>query len=914
MIGVMVPSVFAYVGNVSGDDLISDLKDFLPSPSKTYFWTDEGVHHKGDTVTVNGLFSPDVYEIISGYNSQISAELIVQGESGWKLYEGKTLNSFENIPVDERGYFTFTFPLTGNNYPPESDFVKHSYSNRSIEQLAYPNPASENFLKYSFKIKINPLGDGLNTWGDFIFYVNPQKTDLTITNFEIIKNYWGQPERVMYNVDFNSSEGKPLGYLSRLIAPSGVIITQPNGSIGQIPWSVGGYGTYEYQVFIGDNKFSEVFEILPRPFLDIFSLSDSYIRHQPIEPYFFVTSNDYNIQNVNYKIIDPDGNIVLSETTQFTSAGGSRTNGGTYLTSPYMGWEAQPIGSDGKIDTSTFPQIDGTYTLEMNYDGVSKSQSFYFDSKSMQFLIDKITSEFYDSMEVLRTNQDHIDAFGKERSEKYFSGTSDTDFRIQYTKDMNQFQNETLHGALNLVESKIIALDISLDEQTELIFELREKAKDREESNNSQTQYDIKSIIQSAQQDEKNIKLQEQYRLDQELLEKQLQSELDQIKDEIKSKIASTSKIASFVDQTKDPQHYIDRYNNEPTYKEWFDENYPQYSSIYEAVGMEKPVVEPISEPIVENVPEPTSDISDTISNKQSELNTSEKKIINNLKKLIPDWYNVDENSTGLRPDGLGLWVTATIQVEQGGNGRIVIINWNDENTMWDKFKFTKTQTKLVENVENSSATCFKGLFQNDLSGMICVQENLWIGIETNYGETSSAMNQVLEKMNKNESFAKQTVTTESITEITSMPNCGPGTESVNGVCQVIQTEEKSSGGGCLIATATYGSEMATEVQQLRELRDNQLLQTQSGTQFMGIFNDVYYSFSPVIADYERENPVFKEMVKVVITPMISSLSIMQYAESESEVLGLGLSVIALNLGMYLGIPAFAIIVFRNKI
>ena len=31
--------------------------------------------------------------------------------------------------------------------------------------------------------------------------------------------------------------------------------------------------------------------------------------------------------------------------------------------------------------------------------------------------------------------------------------------------------------------------------------------------------------------------------------------------------------IASFVDTTKDPQHYVDRYNNEPAYKEWFDEN-----------------------------------------------------------------------------------------------------------------------------------------------------------------------------------------------------------------------------------------------------------------------------------------------------------------------------------------------------
>jgi len=120
-------------------------------------------------------------------------------------------------------------------------------------------------------------------------------------------------------------------------------------------------------------------------------------------------------------------------------------------------------------------------------------------------------------------------------------------------------------------------------------------------------------------------------------------------------------------------------------------------------------------------------------------------------------------------------------------------------------------------------------------------------------------------------------------------------------------------GGGCLIATATYGSEMATEVQQLRELRDNQLLQTASGKQFMGMFNDVYYSFSPIIADMEREHPLFKEAVKIAITPMISSLSLMEDANSESEVLGIGLSVIMLNLGMYLGIPAVVIVGIRKR-
>ena len=121
------------------------------------------------------------------------------------------------------------------------------------------------------------------------------------------------------------------------------------------------------------------------------------------------------------------------------------------------------------------------------------------------------------------------------------------------------------------------------------------------------------------------------------------------------------------------------------------------------------------------------------------------------------------------------------------------------------------------------------------------------------------------------------------------------------------------NGGGCLIATATYGSEMSQQVQQLRELRDNQLLQTESGTAFIGMFNDIYYSFSPTIADMEREHPMFKEAVKLTITPMISTLSLMENADSESEVLVVGISVIVLNLGMYIAGPAIIIVGIRKR-
>ena len=118
--------------------------------------------------------------------------------------------------------------------------------------------------------------------------------------------------------------------------------------------------------------------------------------------------------------------------------------------------------------------------------------------------------------------------------------------------------------------------------------------------------------------------------------------------------------------------------------------------------------------------------------------------------------------------------------------------------------------------------------------------------------------------------------------------------------------DNNTAGGGCLIATAAYGTELSPQVQFLREIRDNTVMSTTTGTAFMSGFNSIYYSFSPAIADMQRDNPLFQETVRVFITPMISTLSIMTLAEngSEYEVLGLGLSVIALNLGMYIAVPA----------
>ncbi len=162
-------------------------------------------------------------------------------------------------------------------------------------------------------------------------------------------------------------------------------------------------------------------------------------------------------------------------------------------------------------------------------------------------------------------------------------------------------------------------------------------------------------------------------------------------------------------------------------------------------------------------------------------------------------------------------------------------------------------------------------------------------------------------------------------------PSCGPDEELVNGVCMDKEPDEPSCGtgthlengqcvpdkpgGGCLIATAAFGSELAPQVQMLRELRDNTVLSTTSGTAFMTGFNQFYYSFSPTIADWERENPIFQDAVKITITPLLTSLSILNHVDidSEEEMLGYGISLIILNLGMYFVAPAIVILKIKKR-
>ncbi len=191
--------------------------------------------------------------------------------------------------------------------------------------------------------------------------------------------------------------------------------------------------------------------------------------------------------------------------------------------------------------------------------------------------------------------------------------------------------------------------------------------------------------------------------------------------------------------------------------------------------------------------------------------------------------------------------------------------------------------------------------------------------IESSKNVTESTTSELIDPQESKETtdnsktVAGLTITNDMPVEPTRV--CGPGTELINGFCKVIEVDaEPTNGGSCLIATAAYGTELAPQVQHLRQIRDNTLLSTTSGVSFMSGFNTVYYTFAPAIADWQRENILFKEFVKITITPGIHILNIMNMAEPTNEsVIFFGVSTIGLLVGVYVISPAFIVYKIRKK-
>lgn len=125
--------------------------------------------------------------------------------------------------------------------------------------------------------------------------------------------------------------------------------------------------------------------------------------------------------------------------------------------------------------------------------------------------------------------------------------------------------------------------------------------------------------------------------------------------------------------------------------------------------------------------------------------------------------------------------------------------------------------------------------------------------------------------------------------------------------------------GGCLIATATYGSELSNEVQLLRNFRDKSILTSRTGSGFMIAFDAWYYSFSPVVAAFIREHVTVRTVVKLALYPLIGILRIGEAifnlvpASKDTATVITGLVVSSLIGSVYLSVPLAAVFSYSAK-
>ena len=400
VIGVMIPSAYSAS--------LDELEDKIPSPTRTalgelgrtaggnagIFWTDKEAYQKGDTVTVYGIFSPQYMERLDNSNRTLKAKIQVEAEMHWG--GSGPLDFSPIITPDHNGYFSTTFTLSGDNYPADSDLVFIPGGG------GVPKPGEGDYLRYFFRIISDPAYRGSNIFGGVNFFVNPQEKETGEVNFEIINDSDGVPNEFAFSHNFYDTRNiSPFGCSVRLVMPSGLIYgnmylegttKRPNtcgmsySNTHKIPTSLGGYGTYEIQVFVGSKTFTKIFDVPkpePRIAISTASWKDNHVRGDLISVAFTVWNADPNKTNLNYRLLDPNGDVVLSETVEFDHVFDDDILGTEFYNSVNLYWAAylkDRTGQNSHFDTSTFPEIHGLYTVEASYDGIVDTKSFNFEA------------------------------------------------------------------------------------------------------------------------------------------------------------------------------------------------------------------------------------------------------------------------------------------------------------------------------------------------------------------------------------------------------------------------------------------------------------------------------------------------------------------------------------------------------
>ncbi len=270
------------------------------------------------------------------------------------------------------------------------------------------------------------------------------------------------------------------------------------------------------------------------------------------------------------------------------------------------GWNKDYLPSrDAQIQCLVAKEINKS--SEFNYQEITIGRDYgdtWRNYGNIEILTNILGQEKFDEIEPIFS----IDSIVEQRQGEY---RIETDFAIEqaeFVRDsLQKYTKQSFADIFEIKKNIISKMELTTQEKVDTIYDIQLNV---EEGLKGATYRNDKFIDQviflyrdldrrdvsraQSEQIELEKKLEEQ-KAKQKILDEIEQSKAEireELDDEINNKSLKTGKeiqksIAQFVDPKKDPQYYIDRYNNEPTYRDWFHENYPEYDSIKQAVGLE---------------------------------------------------------------------------------------------------------------------------------------------------------------------------------------------------------------------------------------------------------------------------------------------------------------------------------------
>ena len=381
MIIILIPPAFA------------DFEGMTPSN----IWTNKDHYNEGDTVIIYGKVMTTNYG--NGYPNLIDFKLSSSNSITFPNGTSITLNyDFGITNINSDGTFSKSFILSGNVYFGSGQYTINAW---------YPYSSASGFV---------PAGSSIFTVGNIVGTVNP---------FQIVLNQTTSGQRI-FAITIPDSENKnyttQVNNGNRYDAFRNIItrVTDPEGQVTYInsPQSIPNFvplqccntmfGTWEIQTTWGDNiSLVKINVPRPPPSIDVtfystcpgglISETPSQAQMEavngcpnPFPSYAFGEGDEavkFLVYVVNktpdqlgftYSLLDPNGNMVLSKNDVLIGKMGLNVGGSTIIANPSDNSpDVQTVSDFIKIPTNSF-NLDGNYTIKIDYQGITKTAQFQF--------------------------------------------------------------------------------------------------------------------------------------------------------------------------------------------------------------------------------------------------------------------------------------------------------------------------------------------------------------------------------------------------------------------------------------------------------------------------------------------------------------------------------------------------------